>query len=77
MQITIEEQVAEGDKVVQRTTARGTNTGEMLGMPPTGKSVEITSTDEYQFENGKIVAGWHVEDLLGMMQQLGVIPAGS
>ncbi len=76
MQVTIEEQVAEGDKVVQRSTAHGTNTGAMMGIPPTGKTVEITATDEYQFEDGKIVAGWHVEDLLGMMQQIGVIPTG-
>jgi steroid delta-isomerase-like uncharacterized protein len=73
--IDIEDLVVEDDKVVARTIARGTNTGAFMGMPPTGKVVTIAGIDITQFVGGKAVEHWAIMDELGMMQQLGVIPA--
>ena len=71
----IEDVVAEEDRVVARTTFNGTQQGEMQGIPATGKSVSIPSITIFRLDNGKIAEGWLVSDNLGMMQQLGVIPA--
>lgn len=71
----IEDVVAEGDRVVARTTFNGTHQGEMQGIPATGKSVSIPSITIFRMDNGKIAEGWLVSDNLGMMQQLGVVPA--
>ena len=71
---TIDVQVAEGDYVTNRGTGGGTNTGDMMGMPATGKSAVITWMDIYRIENGKIAEYWHNEDVAGMLQQLGVLP---
>ncbi|WP_329313551.1 ester cyclase [Streptomyces sp. NBC_01262] len=70
---TIEDQVAEGDRVVTRWTWRGTNTGEMRGMPPTGKPVEMVGTTTFRFADGRIKEGWWHYDNLGMLRQLGVV----
>ena len=72
---TIEDVIAEGDKVVSRITYRGTHTRDMMGIPPTGKSVTVPETIIDQFADGKIVESWRLFDQMGMMQQLGVIPA--
>jgi predicted ester cyclase len=74
LQFTIEDQVAEGDKVVSRLTARGTHQGELMGIPPTGKTVTIGVVDILRIDGGKIVERWGEADLLGMMQQIGVVP---
>jgi steroid delta-isomerase-like uncharacterized protein len=71
---TIDEQIAEGDKVVTRWTANGTHKGELLGMPATGKSSTVTGIAVDRIVNGKIAESWGVFDQFGMMQQLGVIP---
>jgi steroid delta-isomerase-like uncharacterized protein len=71
--ITIEDQVAEGDKVVTRWTARGTHEGELMGITPTGNRVEITGITIDRIEGGKTVETWDHYDALGMMQQLGVM----
>ena len=71
---TIDEQIAEGDKVVTRWTAHGTNTGELVGIPATGKSSTVTGLTVDNFANGKIANSWGIFDQFGMMQQLGVIP---
>jgi len=71
----IEDMVAEEDRVVARTTFNGTQQGEMQGIPATGKNVSIPSITIFRLDNGKIAEGWLVSDNLGMMQQLGVIPA--
>jgi steroid delta-isomerase-like uncharacterized protein len=78
MQIAIEDQIAEGDKVVTRFTSRGTHQGELWGIPPTGKEVEVTSISMDRIEGGKIAEHWTNADQLSMMQQLGVIerPSG-
>lgn len=73
-QMTVEEQIAEGDKVVTRWTARGTHTGELMGIPPTGKQVTVTGINVDRIAGGKIVEEWGEFDMMGMMQQLGVVP---
>ena len=72
---TIEDMVAEGDKVVWRATTRGTHRGDLMGIPPTGKSIVVSSTIISRFDNGKWAEDWVLIDMLGMLQQLGVIPA--
>ncbi len=71
--ITIEDQVAEGDKVVTRWRAQGTHEGELMGISPTGNRVEITGITIDRIEGGKTVETWDQYDALGMMQQLGVM----
>ncbi len=71
---TLEDMFAEGDKVVQRFTARGTHKGEFMGIPPTDKQVTITGIAIHRITGGKIVEDWTNMDMLGAMQQLGVIP---
>lgn len=72
---TIEQQVAEGDLVVTRWSARGTHEGELMGIPPTQKSVEVSGIAIDRFSDGKIVESWGNWDTIGLMQQLGAIPA--
>ena len=76
IQTTMEDQVAEGDKVVSRFTARGTHQGESEEFgPPTGNRIEVTGITIEQFsEEGKIVEDWTNFDALGLMQQLGLVP---
>ena len=71
---TIDEQIAEGDQVVTRWTADGTHTGELVGIPATGKTSTVTGIAVDRIVNGKIVESWGIFDQFGMMQQLGVIP---
>ena len=71
---TIDEQIAEGDKVVTRWTGQGTHKGELLGIPATGKSSTVTGIAVDRIVNGKIAESWGIFDQFGMMQQLGVIP---
>jgi steroid delta-isomerase-like uncharacterized protein len=75
LQITVEDWIAEGDKVVTRFRAQGTHQGPLMGMPPTQRRVTVTGIDILGFENGKITEHWGNRDDLGMMQQLGVIPS--
>src|SRR5260221_2779978 len=74
VQITIEDLVAEGDKVVVRWMGRGTHRGEFMGIPPTNKQVTPAGIDIWRYEGGKRVESWRQWDLLGLMQQLGVVP---
>jgi steroid delta-isomerase-like uncharacterized protein len=71
---TIDEQIAEGDKVVTRWTAHGTHQGELQGIPATGKSSTVTGINVDRIANGKIAESWGIFDQFGMLQQLGVIP---
>jgi steroid delta-isomerase-like uncharacterized protein len=77
LQLDIEDLIAEGDKVVGRFVMRGTHTGALPGLPPTGKPVVVTGIFIRHFENGKYVEGWDQADALTMLQQLGVIPQPS
>lgn len=72
---TIEKQVAEGDMVGTRWVARGTHQGELMGIEPTGARVEVEAFTLHRFSGGKIAEDWAHYDALGMMRQLGVIPA--
>jgi predicted ester cyclase len=71
---TLEDVVAEGDRVVVRWTNRGVHVGEFMGIPPTGRSFSIAGIDIHRLSDGKMVEHWHVVDLLGQLQQLGLIP---
>jgi steroid delta-isomerase-like uncharacterized protein len=72
--ITIEDQIAEGDEVVTRWTGRGTHQGEFRGVPPSGNRVEISGMTHNRISEGKIAESWTNYDALGMMQQIGAIP---
>jgi steroid delta-isomerase-like uncharacterized protein len=74
LHLTIDDLIAEGDKVAKRWTVRGTHTGEFMGIPPTGKQITVTGTDIYRIASGKFVEAWGNLDALGLMQQLGVMP---
>ncbi len=74
LHMQIEDVVAEDDKVTWRITTRGTHTGEFLGIPATGKSVEVGALIVSRFEDGKWAEDWVNNDDLGLFQQLGVIP---
>ncbi len=73
--LTVEDMIAEGDKVVTRYTSRGTQRGAFMGIPPTGKQMTVSSIIVARFANGKIVEEWGLDDQMGMLQQLGIIPA--
>jgi len=72
----IDDQIAEGDKVVTRITARGKHTGNFLGIPPTGKEVTMTGIAVHRIANGKIVEHWGQIDAMGLFQQIGAFPPG-
>jgi steroid delta-isomerase-like uncharacterized protein len=74
---TIEDVVAEGDRVVVRWTNSGTHIGVFAGIPPTGRSFVIAGIDIYRVADGKLAEHWHVVDQLAMMAQLGLLPEPS
>ena len=74
-QYTVEDTMAEGDKVVIRLTARGTHKGEFAGIPATGKQATWSEIHICDMADGKLVEHWVAQDQLGLLQQLGVIPA--
>lgn len=75
VRMKIEDQISEGDKVVTRWTATGTHQGDLMGIPATGKVATVTGIDITRIVGNKIVENWNQFDQMGMMQQLGVIPA--
>jgi steroid delta-isomerase-like uncharacterized protein len=77
LQITIDDMIAEGDKVVTRWTALGTHKGEFAGIPPTGKRGVVTGIDINRIVDGKLVECWTNSDDLGLLQQLSAIPANT
>lgn len=72
--ITVDDQIAEGDKVATRWTGRGTHDGEIAGIAPTGKEVTVTGLTISLLENGLVVEEWATWDTLGMLVQLGAVP---
>jgi steroid delta-isomerase-like uncharacterized protein len=71
---TVEDMIAEGDKVATRKTFHGSHQGEFMGIPPTGQQVSIGLIDIVRIVDGQVVEHWSMGDNLGMMRQLGVIP---
>ena len=74
IQWTLEETIAEGDKVAARFTMRGTHKGAFYGVPPTGKKIEVKAMNIYRFSNGEILEEHGQPDLLGLLQQIGAVP---
>lgn len=68
------EMLADGDLVCARITTTGTHQGEFLGIPPTGKRIEVEAIDIVRMRDGQAVEHWGVTDTIAMMQQLGAIP---
>ena len=74
IQWTLEETIAEGDKVAARFTMRGTHNGIFYAIPPTGKKIGVKAINIYRFSNGKILEEHGQPDLLGLLQQIGAVP---
>ncbi|MDQ1274529.1 MAG: hypothetical protein QG610_100 [Euryarchaeota archaeon] len=74
LNVTIEDMTAEGDKVAARFTARGIHKGNFMGLPATGKPITMTGIEIFRIKDGKIAELWGEANLLGLMQQLGIIP---
>ena len=70
---TIDDMLAEGDKVVSRWTAHGTHQGVLMGIPATGKQVTVTGITIDRIVDDQVVESWSIFDALGMLQQLGVV----
>jgi predicted ester cyclase len=75
LHVTVEDLIAEGDKVVSRNSVTGTHTGDYMGHAPTGKSVTYNEIFIFRFANGRISETWGVVDVLAQLRQIGVIPA--
>ena len=77
LRMDVAEIIASGDKAVARVTASGTQNGEFMGLPPSGRSVEVHMIDIMRFDDaGLVCEHWGVLDMLSMLQQLGAIPEG-
>jgi steroid delta-isomerase-like uncharacterized protein len=78
LSMTVEDLVAEGDKAVARVRVTGTHRGDFLGIPPTGATGDVQLIDIMRFDSdGRVSEHWGVADMLSLMQQLGVVPAGA
>jgi len=75
LQISTEDMIAEGDRLAIRHTIRGTHQHEFLGIPPTGRQIEVAGVTIVRFEDGQIVEHWLYNDDLSMLRQLGAIPS--
>jgi predicted ester cyclase len=73
LEFRIDELIAEGDRVVARTTMVGTQRGEFFGIPPTGRSVTVPGIHIMRIADGKVAEHWGVNDDLSLMKQLGVV----
>ncbi len=72
--ITVDDQIAEGDKVATRWTGRGNHDGDLMGVAPTGKQVKVSGLTLSRLADGKVIEEYTNWDTFGMMQQLGVVP---
>ena len=75
LRVTVEDLIAEGDKVVGRNRVTGTHQGEYMGLPPTAKSITYNEIFIFRFADGRIVETWGVVDVFSQMKQLGMTPA--
>ena len=76
IQWTLDEMIAEGDRVAARFTMRGTHQGTFFGVPPTGKKIAVTAMNFYRLSGGQFIEERGQPDLLALMQQIGAIPSG-
>jgi len=74
--MTIEDMIAEDDRVAVRLTSSATQTGQFMGIPPSGKRYEIGEIHWFRLRDGRICEHWHQADFLGMLRQLGAMPGG-
>jgi steroid delta-isomerase-like uncharacterized protein len=77
LHVTIDDIMADGNKVTARFTARGTHNGEFMGVPPTGKAITLTAIEIFRIKDGKIAELWGEVNLMGLMQQLGMVPGSA
>ena len=77
VQVTVQDLLADGDRVIERTAVRATHTGEFNGIPPTGRAVTWTEIHIYRLEDGKIAELWSEIDFLSLLGQLGALPGTS
>jgi len=75
LRFNLEQELADGDYVVHRITATGTQKGDLPGIPATGKRTTVTGIIITRIKDGKVAEGWSIFDQLGLLQQLGVVPA--
>ena len=75
LQIMVEDILVDGDKVVCRWKARGTHNGSLMGISPSGRAVNVGGISIDRIVDGRLVEGWYEFDTLGMLQQVGAIPA--
>ena len=75
LHVTVEDVVAEGDKVVSRNSVTGTHQGDYMGLPATGRPVAYNEIFIFRFVDGRIAETWGVVDVLEQMKQLGMLPA--
>lgn len=77
LRMTADDVLAQGDRVAVRWTARGTHRGELFGIAPTGKEATVTGITIDRWADGKIAESWTNWDTLGLLQQLGAVPAAT
>jgi steroid delta-isomerase-like uncharacterized protein len=77
LETTVDEIIAEGDRIAVRSTFRGTHEGDFMGIPATGKKVEVSNYDFVRFENDQAAEHWGTIDSAALMEQLGAVPAGA
>lgn len=76
LQVTVDDLIGEGDRLAVRSTMRGTHEGDFMGIPASGKKVEVSNYDFVRFENDQAAEHWGVIDSAALMEQLGMAPAG-
>jgi steroid delta-isomerase-like uncharacterized protein len=77
IEMTADDILAEGDRLAVRSTMRGTHQGEFMGIPASGKKVEVSNYDFVRFENDQVVEHWGTIDSAALMEQIGAVPAGA
>src|SRR5215204_6727587 len=77
LETTVDDIIAEGDRLAVRSTFRGTHEGDFMGIPATGKKLEVSNYDFVRFENDMCVEHWGTIDSAALMEQLGAVPAGA
>jgi steroid delta-isomerase-like uncharacterized protein len=75
IEIAVEDQIAEGDRVVTRAILRASHVEDLFGVPPTGERVEVTGTVTHRIADGRLAEGWWNWDTLGLLRQIGAIPS--